>query len=144
MAPRRGAPWGNWPVAQSPLVSREVDLRRIEELVLGGDSRLVSLVGPPGSGKTRLALTVAESLAERFPDGAVFVDLTALRHADEVPSAVASAVGLREPTDPNVAQRVFSWTRHRKLLVVLDNFEHLLPAVAFVAGLLAASPESKV
>jgi predicted ATPase/DNA-binding CsgD family transcriptional regulator len=144
MAPRRGASRGNWPATQSQLVSREVDQRQIEQLVPSGQSRLVSLVGAPGSGKTRLAVMVGESLATAFPDGAVFVDLSVLHDAEQVPSAVASAIGLREPTDRNVAQRVFAWTQHRKLLLVLDNFEHLLPAAAFVADLLVASAELKI
>src|SRR5438067_7664245 len=112
MAPRRGASRGNWPATQSQLVSREADQRQIEQLVLGGKSRLVTLVGAPGSGKTRLAVMVGESVATAFPDGAVFVDLSVLHDAELVPSAVASAIGLREPTDRDVAQRVVAWTQH--------------------------------
>src|ERR1044071_6350457 len=67
MAPRRGASRGNWPATQSQLVSREADQRQIEQLVLSGQSRLVSLVGAPGSGKTRLAVMVGESVARAFP-----------------------------------------------------------------------------
>jgi predicted ATPase len=69
----------------------------------------------------------------------VFVDLSVVRDASAVLSAVASAIGLREPTDATVARRVLSWTERRNLLLVLDNFEHVLPAAAFVSDLLASS-----
>jgi predicted ATPase len=125
-------------------VPRDADQEQVEHLLEAGGTRLVSLVGPPGSGKTCLALIVADSLAARFADGAVFVDLSVVRDHAQVAPAVALAIGLREPTDEHVAQRIFAWTQRRHLLLVLDNFEHLLPAAAFVAELLVASPHVKI
>src|SRR5437016_4637966 len=120
MAPRRGAHRGIWPAAELRLVSRDADRQEIERQLLGGDTRLVSLVGAPGSGKTRLALIVAESAADSFADGAAFVDLSVVRDPADVPAAVAMAIGLREPTDHNVGQRIFAWTQRRRFLLLLD------------------------
>jgi predicted ATPase/DNA-binding CsgD family transcriptional regulator len=110
------------------------------ERLLGGAGRLLTLTGPPGVGKTRLALEVAASLRRRFPDGVAFVDLAPVADPARVVPAVADALGLRVPADRELLAGLVGALRRRRALLVLDNFEHLLPAAPAVAALLAGCP----
>jgi predicted ATPase len=122
----------NLPIAASPLVGRE---REVEELAkLFGDSRLVTLTGPGGTGKTRLGLQVAGELVEAFSGGVFFVPLADVPEADLVAGTIASTVGVHELGD----------LRDRQALLLLDNFEHLLDAAPAVATLLTATSSIKV
>ena len=116
----------NLPVAAWPLLGREPELAKIRALVSEG-ARLVTLTGPGGSGKTRLALQAAAELSDEFADGAFFVALAPLRETAAVRAAVAEAVGLRSDDD------VAAWLSSRRVLLVLDNLEHL-PGVASVVS----------
>jgi non-specific serine/threonine protein kinase len=154
----------NLPIPPTPLVGRgrEVDLLRrllgapapvpsgapadrAPAASQGAAARLVTLTGPPGIGKTRLALAVAASLVEAFPGGVWLVELAALADAALVPQAVAAALGVREePGRPPLATLVGA-LRPRHLLLVLDNCEHLVEACARLAeALLAACPRVQV
>ena len=126
----------NLPLQTTAFVGRERELAEIEQGFT--KARLVTLVGPGGSGKTRLALQAAVEVVESEPDGAWLVRLEDLADADLVPPAVASAVGLPESVgrDPSVLAAAL---RDRRLLVVLDNCEHLVGAAAGVAEALLAS-----
>jgi len=105
-------------------------------------SRIVTLTGPGGSGKTRLALGVARAVADRFPHGVWFVDLAALRDPTLLESAIATALGIRESPERAVAEMLRTHLRERTALVLLDNLEQLLPAAAStVSGLAAAAPD---
>src|SRR5207237_6252820 len=106
MAPARGAPHGSLPAALLQLIPREEEQREIARLLLGDDARLVSLVGPPGAGKTRLAIMVASHVSGAFADGVIFVDLSVERDPALVPAAVATALGLREAMGERVRERV--------------------------------------
>ncbi len=119
----------NLPVAAWPLLGRERELAEIRGLVAGG-VRLLTLTGPGGSGKTRLALQAAAELSDEFPDGTFFVGLAPLRETRAVRSAVAEAAGLRADDD------VAGWLASRRVLLVLDNLEHLQGVAAVVADLL--------
>ena len=104
--------------------------------------RLVTLTGPGGVGKTRLALAVAERLLDQFDDGAYFV---ALEDADDSPAvlaAVASALEVRERPDRELAEVLADFLRTRQVLLVLDNFEQILSAATFVSRLLESGPGS--
>jgi predicted ATPase/class 3 adenylate cyclase len=119
----------NLPVAAWPLLGRERELAEIGSLVAGG-LRLLTLTGPGGSGKTRLALQAAAELSEEFHDGTFFVALAPLRDPQAVHSTVAEAVGLQPDDD------VAGWLASRRVLLVLDNLEHLEGVAAVVAELL--------
>jgi predicted ATPase len=119
----------NLPVAAWPLLGRERELGEIRGLVAGG-VRLLTLTGPGGSGKTRLALQAAAELSDEFRDGTFFVALAPLRETHAVRSTVAESVGLQADDD------VAGWLASRRVLLVLDNLEHLEGVAAVVAELL--------
>jgi predicted ATPase len=102
--------------------------------------RLLTLVGTSGSGKTRLGLQVAWDVADRFADGAVFVELAALRDPTLVLQAIGHACGLAQPSPTALAEHL----RDKQLLLMLDNCEHLLTAAPEIAGLLDAAPGLRV
>jgi predicted ATPase/DNA-binding XRE family transcriptional regulator len=148
-APRRGAP-APTPIAQAlpvpltPLVGREHDLLTVRSLLEEGGARLVTLTGPGGVGKTRLALEVAGGTGDRYPDGIVFVALAPVSDSALLVSTVAQALGLREAGGRSVRELVHGYLGDRRLLLVLDNFEHLLGAAPEVTDLLASCPLLKV
>ena len=129
----------NLPVQLSSFVGRASDVAAVEDLLQR--HRLVTLIGPGGVGKTRLALQVAADVVERYDDGAFFVDLQDLRDAALLPAAIGSALGLADlggmPAGDALRQAIGS----REMLLVLDNIEQLLPAAATtVSQLLKAGP----
>jgi predicted ATPase len=117
------------PLQPTPLIGRRAELDSIVALVEAG-ARIVTLTGPGGSGKTRLALAAAAELAESFPDGVWFVSLAAVDAPALVPLAVSSVLGTEGPPE--------QWLRARRALLVVDNVEHLLPEAAVSVGALAA------
>jgi predicted ATPase/DNA-binding NarL/FixJ family response regulator len=124
------------PLPPNPLIGREREIAAIDHVLGSGGVRLLTLTGPPGVGKTRLAVAAAESAASRFADGVVHVDLASVRSADTVLAEVARAVGLGPSPGQQMATRLVSWLSDKNLLLVVDNFEHVLPAAADVAALL--------
>jgi predicted ATPase/class 3 adenylate cyclase len=107
-------------------------------------ARLLTLTGPGGTGKTRLAIRVAASLATSFRDGVFFVDLAPLTDPALVGPSVAHSLGLSEQVDRPIVDVLRAYVEPRELLLVLDNFEHLLPASEVVEDLLKAAPRLKV
>ena len=140
------------PAPLTLFVGRAREIPAIQALLLNDDVRLITLTGPGGVGKTRLALQVARDVATEFLDGAVFVPLAAVGDPDLVPSTVAKAVGLQDGDGESLAARLMAALRDRQLLLILDNFEHLahLPAQAnsgpssLVTELLTSCPEVKI
>ena len=114
-------------------LGREREITSIVSALGRTSLRLLTLTGPGGIGKTRLALRVAENLAARFPDGVVFVPLAPVVEATLVPFAVAHALGVRDYRGRPIIERVTPALRDRQLLLILDNFEHVLDAAPFVA-----------
>ncbi len=127
------------------LIGREREAAAITYALRSGQARLVTLTGPGGVGKSRLALAVGEAIAGDFPDGVVWVELAQISGpAPEalqlVAGAIARALGVREPAPQAVAASLAAAIGSRKLLLLLDNFEHLLAAAPLLAALLAECP----
>jgi predicted ATPase/DNA-binding XRE family transcriptional regulator len=128
---------GLLPLPESPtaLVGRDQALAQVASLL--DSHRLVTLTGPGGVGKTRLAIAAAATHANAYADGVAFVDLSALRDHRLLAATVARAVGLREARGHKLEESLVEHLRRRQLLLVVDNFEQVLPGGALVAKLLA-------
>jgi hypothetical protein len=135
-------PQHHLPAQRTSFVGRRRELAELQGLLQ--TRRLVCVTGPPGSGKTRLAVEVAASLLEAFPHGAWFVSLAEVADSELVRSAVATALGIPELPERPAAQALTDHLRSRRLLLVLDNFEHVLPAAVVAAQLLDAAPGLRV
>jgi predicted ATPase/DNA-binding XRE family transcriptional regulator len=132
------------PSPATPLVGRADEVAKATALLRDSAVRLLTLTGAGGSGKTRLAIEVASELRSEFPDGAVFVDLAPLSDAALVPGAIAATLQVWEQPGQPLVRTVGKTLTARRLLLVLDNFEHLLSAAMVVKELLAAAPGVKV
>ena len=127
------------PAPATPMVARELDTAAVTSLVTGQEARLITLTGPGGVGKSRLAVAAASQLASTFADGARFVDLASVMADDLVPGAIAARLGVRSSGGSTLPDMV-SYLRSRHLLLVLDNFEQVTGAAPVLADLLAAAP----
>ncbi len=132
------------PVPLTPLIGRADEVAAVCEALEGTTVRLLTLTGPGGIGKTRLALQVAADLQDDFADGAVFVDLAPIREPDLVPTTIAQALGLPAAGGQPLIARMQAALRERQLLLVLDNFEQVAAAAPVIAELLAAAAGLKV
>ena len=118
------------PVPLTSFVGRDAERAELADLL--GTHRLVTAVGPGGVGKTRLAIRVAGEVADRWPDGVRFVDLVPVTGPDLVVPALADALGLGEHQARTAVETVHGWLAHRRVLLVLDNCEHLLDGLAAI------------
>jgi non-specific serine/threonine protein kinase len=145
-APRRDstARLPSLPMPLTLLIGREAEIAAVSALVEESVVRLLTLTGPGGTGKTRLALAVAERIAPEFPDGVVFVPLAPLDDAAFVASAISQQLGVREGAGQSLTDRLKVHLVDKRMLLVIDNFEHLLPAALLVADLIAACPSVKM
>ena len=127
------------PAPPTPLVGRRLEAAAVAALLRDEGARLVTLTGPGGTGKTRLALAAAEALASELRDGAVFVDLSAVSDPGLLGSTIAGALGVDEG-GRTLGEAVGEHLRPLRLLLVLDNLEQLVETSPFVAEMLAAAP----
>ena len=128
------------PAQPTILIGRDHELTDVTRMLRSGAARLLSLTGPGGVGKSRLALAIATELAVDFPDGIYFIELAALQRADLVMRTLGEALGLRETTEVLSPARVIAALNGRRVLLVLDNCEHLPAATPDIAHLLAGCP----
>ncbi len=131
----------NLPAQLSTFVGRTTEIAKLVKLL--GERRLVTLTGPGGTGKTRLALEAAGLMLDRFRDGVFFVPLAAITDPELVTSAISDALSLRHSTVPP-EDRLTEYLSDLEMLLILDNFEQVLDARSLVARLLAASPGLRV
>jgi predicted ATPase len=136
----------NLPVQRTAFIGREHEAASLRQLLSRVDVRLVTLTGPGGIGKTRLALQVASGIAGQFPGGVCFVPLSAVGDPGLIVSSIAQAVGVRETGNhsPQESLEEYLGGLDQSTLLVLDNFEHLVSAAPFVAELLTAGPNLKI
>jgi predicted ATPase/DNA-binding CsgD family transcriptional regulator len=134
----------NLPSPATPFVGREREVAAACALLRSPEVRLLTLTGPGGTGKTRLAGRIAAEMGADFPDGVWYVALGSVASPAHVPSTIALTLGVKESGNQAVAERLKDHLRGKRLLLVLDNFEHVLPAAATVGDLLAACPQVAV
>src|SRR4029079_10862775 len=118
----------NLPSQPTALIGREWELKNIGVLLERPDVRLVSLTGPGGTGKTRLALQAAAELLDQFRDGAFFVALAPIRDAALVAATLAQTLNVKEAGDRSIAERIKEYLSDRQMLLLLDNFEQVIDA----------------
>ena len=137
----------NLPVQRTGFVGREKEVAAVKELLLRQDVRLVTVTGPGGIGKTRLAVEVANGLVESFPGGTHFVSLSSLSDPGLIASAIVQALGIREAGGQSpleILKKNLQDSSRAPMLLLLDNFEHLVQAAPTVAELLAKGPNPKI
>lgn len=134
----------NLVLPRSPLIGRDHEIAAVQHLLLQERVGLLTLTGPGGIGKTRLAMQVAATLLDHFVDGVYFVSLAPIRNADLVSVAIAETLGVSEGGGQSIMEALQAYLQHRQMLLVLDNFEQVLAAAPLVALLLTTCDRLKI
>ena len=128
------------PAARTSYLGRDQEHGHLDRLIFEQGARLVTLTGPPGVGKTRLATEAGLRFEKNFPGGASFISLASVRSPEQVGWAVAHGLGISENGESQFMDHLVAFLRERSFLLILDNFEHLLGAALLVSDLLTACP----
>ena len=134
----------NLPRRLPVLIGREEDIAAVVELLASDEVSVVTLVGPGGTGKTQLSLAVAAQVLSSFSDGVFFVDLSALRYSSLVIPSVAQALSLRETSGRSLEESLADHLGSKEMLLVLDNFEHVMGAASHLSTLLEGASALKL
>lgn len=132
------------PAQTAAFIGRRIELGEIGDLLEDPAARLVTLLGPGGTGKTAVAIEAAKAAQPEFPDGVIFVDLSRARDTDAVLTAITRAIGVGEDVERPSKEVLAGHLRERRLLLVLDNFEQVTTAATLVAELLAECPSMHI
>jgi predicted ATPase/class 3 adenylate cyclase len=131
----------NLPAQPNPMIGRDKELREISQVLRADDVRLLTLTGPGGAGKTRLALQIGAELLDGFRSGVFFVSLAPIPDEDLLVPTIAQALAIREISGEDLAVTLSAYLSDKQMLLVLDNFEHIVGAATAIAKLLEAAPE---
>jgi predicted ATPase/DNA-binding CsgD family transcriptional regulator len=134
----------NLPSHPTVFVGRRQELDEIADLIHDPNCRLLTLVGPGGSGKTRLSVQAAQENVEHFAQGVYFFSLAALNSTDAIIAGLVEMFGIRPDINEDPFDCLLDYLRSRQLLLILDNFEHLLSGAHLVSQILSAAPETKI
>jgi predicted ATPase/DNA-binding CsgD family transcriptional regulator/tRNA A-37 threonylcarbamoyl transferase component Bud32 len=140
----RRARFSNVPALLTPLIGREHEFQAARDLLMYPEVRLVTLTGPGGIGKTHLALALGNELTEVFADGACFISLESITELRLVIPTIAHALGLPEMADSSAFDHLKTVLRDRQLLLLIDNFEQVLPAAPVLSDMLSSCPQLKI
>ena len=130
----------NLPAQASPLVGRERELKAVRDLVLRDSARLVTLTGPGGTGKTRLALQVGAEVIDAYRDGVFFVNLTTVREPERLASVILQALDVMPDSGETPDTALRKWLVDREVLLILDNFEQIVDSAPRIGALLRDAP----
>ena len=134
----------NLPIILTPLLGRDEEVLGLTDLLSRHNVRLVTVIGPPGVGKTRLAAHIAAQIAGSFAHGPLFVDLSPVADTDSFLPTLAEKVGIRETSDVPLLKSISTALRHRNILLILDNFEHIIDVAPCIPPLLVGAPGLKI
>lgn len=140
----KNAPANNLSGEVSPLIGRASEVSAVSDLLRTPEVKLVTLTGVGGTGKTRLARAVAHNLLAEFGNGTYFIDLSAIESTDLVIPLIARTLGVPEESDKSLPEKLKDHLSKRKILLVLDNFEQIIPASPLISELLSASTNLKI
>jgi predicted ATPase/DNA-binding CsgD family transcriptional regulator len=140
----RSLPRRALPARQTSFVGRVQELAELSQLLAAPDCRLLTIIGPGGIGKTRLAVEAAESIREMFPDGIAFAPMQSVSAVESVAPALAAAIGHSLTGHGDARDQVVRYLRQARLLLIIDNFEHLLEEAPWIGELLDEAPGLRV
>ncbi len=132
----------NLPIPPSPFIGRDRELSEVQSILATG--RMLTLIGPGGVGKTRLAIQAAAEMAERFPHGVFFVPLASTPSPEFLTAAIAEALGFSFYSQDNPQVQLINYLREKHLLLIFDNFEHLVAGAGILEDILASAPNVKL
>lgn len=132
------------PITTGPFIGRNAELVEISELLSNPDIRLLSIVGTGGMGKSRLSLELGHLIQTNYDHGVIFVDLTSARNPDNIPQITLSALNLSTNGNQSPEEVILNYCRAKELLLIFDNFEHVLTGARFLTDILENAPNVQI